>query len=162
MASKHMAAQAPSEAASTPDVPSDPQGLAALHAALETALRETARVLRLPLGMEGEVFTPPPDTHLRGKISIDTAAAASLGPNALTRADGTLEIIVAVQAGLGMSTAMSVAQAVLRALPRGRHMSFHGNGRLVLSGGSATPEGLHTDRSRVAVHIPFYALYQEV
>lgn len=131
-----------------------------LFEVLQAELRQVAVQLGLALGLEGETFTPPLDTHLRGKILLESSAAASLGPDALTRHDGKLEITVSAKAGLGMSTAAAVASQVVKYLPRGKSLPLE-RGEITLRSHELTTLGDQTDRSRVLVHIPFYAFTKE-
>lgn len=136
------------------------QGVAAVHTALEDAVCGVAVAMGLQLGMEGETFTPPMETHLRGKVMIERSAAAALGKDAPTRHDGRLEITIATKAGLGTSPAMAVAQSVLQRLARGMELPFSG-GEVILCTGMAAPHGQQTDRARALVTIPFYAFTTE-
>ena len=134
--------------------------MTALHDALKLAAREAAAALALPLGWDGEVFTPPAGPHLRGRMTYDDEQAASCGAGGLTRIDGALELTVAIMAGAGDDTAVALARSAAAQFPRGRGLPCNG-GEAVLAGGqvqSPRPDGA---RITVVVRIPFYALLRQ-
>lgn len=154
--------ESPAESPETPIAPpSPPTGNADLYSVLEKALQATATDMALALGMEGETFTPPMTTHLRGTVRLTSSGAASLGSAALNRHDGQLEITVVATAGLGLGPAMAVAQAVLKHLPRGTSYPLQHGGQATLRAGQVNPHGEQKDRSRALVVIPFYAFTKD-
>ena len=129
----------------------------ALHEAMKTAAREAAAALALPLGFEGEVFTPPAGPHLRGRMAYDDEQAATCGVGGLTRIDGALELTVAAMAGAGDDKAVALARQAAAQFPRGRGLPCVG-GEAVLAAPQVQSPKTDGARITVGVRIPFYAL----
>ena len=128
-----------------------------LHDALTAAARGAATALSLPIGWEGEVFTPPAGPYLRGRVDYENEQAATCGSGGLTRIDGALELTVAVMSGGGDSEAVALSRRIVGMFPRGLGILCTG-GEAVLAAPRAQSPRTDGARITVVVRIPFYAL----
>ena len=126
-----------------------------LYRTLKEHVQQVAQRLALPLGWEGEVFTPPHAPHLRGKIVFTASSPATLGAGGLTRTDGYIELSIVAPAGESEKVA-EITDTVQAAFSRGIGIDFtKGTATLGLSALGS----LHSEGSRIfaAVTIPFWA-----
>lgn len=126
-----------------------------LYRTLKEHVQQVAQRLALPLGWEGEVFTPPHAPHLRGKIVFAASAPATLGAGGLIKTSGYIELSIVVPVGED-EKAGELAEAIQAAFPRGTGIDFtKGTATWGLSAlGSFRNEG---SRIAAAVTIPFWA-----
>ncbi len=129
-----------------------------LYDALKTKVREAATVLDLPLGFEGDVFTPPHGPHLRAQIVFTESATATLGVNGLVRTNGRIEIKVVTAAG-EESQAAELTGSLVRLFPRGEEISFDDGLATLTTPQKGAPTG-DGKRSEAVINVNFYA-FQE-
>lgn len=127
------------------------------HETLKTALSNAVASLGLPLGWEGDVFTPPLAPHVRGRIVYEDAQTVSLGPHGLIRQFGYMEVKVVGPVASGEIAARNPARHLAAMFPRGSFFECD-NGEITLMTatiGTAVPDG---SRISVPVKIPFYVM----
>lgn len=117
--------------------------LSAIIAALFDRLRDTAG---LPTIYWPNVHaTPPTGSHLR--VDILPAETATLGLASGSQARGIIQVSVYTKAGIGVTTAAGIADAVLAAMPRGTSVTQSGFLVRIDTVGSVAPpiitEGWH-------------------
>lgn len=129
-----------------------------LYDALKKKIEEAASSLELPLGLEGEVFTPPHTPHLRAQIVFTESVTATLGVNGLIRTNGRIEIKVVTVAGEN-SQAATLVERLIRLFPRGEEISFDDGLATFTTPQKAAPTG-DGKRAEAVININFYA-FQE-
>lgn len=126
-----------------------------LYDVLKSHARRAAHSISLPLGWEGDVFTPPHTPHLRGRARFTGSTAATLGAGGLTRTDGSMELTLVVPAG-NETLAANLAESLQRFFPRGTALDFT-QGTVTLGTPSAAGMTGSGARLSVIVTIPFRA-----
>lgn len=129
-----------------------------LYDALKTKVREAAALLELPLGFEGDTFTPPHGPHLRAQIVFTGNVTATLGVNGLVRTDGRIEIKVVTAAGED-SQAAELAGRLIRLFPRGEDVPFDNGLATLTTPQKGAPAG-DGKRTEAVLNVNFYA-FQE-
>lgn len=132
-----------------------------LHEALRAAALEVAAACSLPLGWEGEVFVPPAEPHLRGRIVYEDEKAAACGSHAPVRIDGGLELTAVTPAGKGDSDAVALARRVAAFFPRGRGVECRGaegSGEAVFAAPAVQSAKGDGARMYATARMPFYAI----
>lgn len=124
------------------------------HETLKTALVNAVASLGLPLGWEGDVFTPPLAPHVRGRIVYEDAQTVSLGPHGLIRQAGYMEAEVITALACGENTARNPARHLAAMFPRGSFFECDDSEitLMTVTIGTAVPDG---SRISVPVKIPF-------
>lgn len=126
-----------------------------LYDTLKDRTRAAARALVLPLGWEGEVFTPPHASHVRAQVVFTEQRLASLGTDGLTKITGRIEIRIVVKAGED-SLAATLADQLARQFPRGADLPFDNGTGTVTTPQKGAPQSDGT-RTSATVNVNFYA-----
>ncbi len=136
-----------------------------LYETLKTRAQQAAQALSLPLGWEGEAFTPPQTAHVRGKLTFGESRAASLGSGGLTRTDGRMELTIVTPSGADAQAA-ALAASVQSCFPRGTMLDFTQGAASLGTATLGTPASAapHSEGTHIlcAVTVPFWAFSRTV
>ena len=121
-------------------------------------IEEAAEKHDLPLGFEGEVFSPNYAIYIKAKINIGEAKIASLGQSGLSKVEGNMELNIFAHIGQEELVAIE-ANSISNDFIKGTNFNFVNGFGILLSPSVLSPisDGVRTS---CLIKIPFYAFMQ--